>query len=193
MPRPETNPNTTDFTQNIRLADLGRRGYLQRLRSAFTIQLYNPWLGTPSTQLVCELAMNEAGGWLRLRYSVNGISYDYLIELVTVVSNLGRGVYYLFICPLSGRRAKTLYSCWGSPYFAHRAALGVRYETQYAAGPFGAVVPYFKRSIRVERALERPYQKRHYAGKPTRWYLAAFRQLASNKKLASGLLAGIRS
>ncbi len=193
MPRLRTDPPTTDFTQKIQLADLRRWGYLQPGAYAFTLTLYNLYTGTPSRQLACELSMSEAGGWLRLRYSMNEVPYDYLIQLEAVASNLGRGVYYLFICPLSRRRAKTLYSCWGTPYFAHRAALGVRYETQYVAGAFGAVVPFYKRSVQVQKALERPYRKEWYAGNPTRWYLAALRALGKNKELAPGLLVAIRA
>ena len=103
--------------------------------------------------------MSEAGGRLRLRCSVNEVPYDYQVQLEAVASNLGRGVYYLFVCPLSRRRAKALYSCWGSSYFAHRVALGVKYEPQYVAGPFGAVVPYYKRSLQAERALEKSNRK----------------------------------
>jgi hypothetical protein len=193
MPRPRTTPPTTDFTQKIQLADLRRWGYLQPGRYAFTLTLYNPYTGIQSGQISCELFMLEVGGWLRLRYSVNETPYDYTIELEAVTSNLGRGVYYLFICPLSGRRAKTLYWCQGIPYFAHRAALGVKYETQYVAGPFGAVVPYFKRHQRATKELDKPHRKKEYAGKPTRWYLAAFKALSKNIELGSDLLTAIRS
>jgi hypothetical protein len=193
MPRRRTDPPTTDFTQKIQLTDLRRWGFLQPGHYAFTLTLYNPYTGAQSGQVSCELSMLDASGWLRLSYSVNETPYNYLIQLEAVASNLGRGVYYLFLCPLSGRRAKTLYWCPGAPYFAHRAELGVKYETQYVAGIFGAVVPFYKRSIQAQRALERPRRKRWYAGKPTRWHQAALRALNRNDELFPGIMAAIRS
>ncbi|UOQ53397.1 hypothetical protein [Hymenobacter cellulosivorans] len=193
MPRLRTYPPTTDFTQKIHLADLRRWGYLQPGNYAFTLTFYNPYTGAENAKIACELSVYEAAGWLRLCYSAYGIPYNYVIELEAVASNLGRGAYFLFKCPLSGRRAKTLYSCCGSPYFAHRVALGVKYETQYVAGPFGAVVPFYKRSISLQKAFKKPYRKEWYAGKLTRWYLAALRTLDRNEESAPGLLAAIRS
>lgn len=193
MPRTRTDPPTTDFTQKIQIADLQPLGYFAAGPLSFNLTLYNPYTGEQNRRIACELTMTEAGGALRLRYSVREISYDYLIQLEAVTSNLRRGVYYLFVCPLSGRRAKTLYSCWGTPYFAHRAALGVRYETQYVSGPFGAVVPFYKRSIYVQRAFDKPNRKVLYAGKPTRWYLAALRALNRNNELFPSIIAAIRS
>jgi hypothetical protein len=193
MPRPRTDPPTTDFTQKIEVADLRPLGYFAAGPLSFTLTLPNPYTGEPNRQIACELTMSEVGGWLRLRYSVKEIPYDYMIQLEAVASNLGRGVYYLFICPLSGQRAKKLYSCWGSPYFAHRAALGVRYETQYVAGLFGKVVPYFKNHKRVAKDLDESQRKRIYAGKYTRWYRRALKSICENQKLGSLILDNIRS
>jgi hypothetical protein len=184
MPRPRTDPPTTDFTQKFHILDLHRWGYLQPGNWTFKITFRNPYTGEPTGQIATELAMTETGGWLRLRYSVKAVPYDYLIQIEAVTSNLGRGVYYLFRCPLSGQR---------TPYFAHRAALGVKYETQYVAGPFGAVLPYFKRHCRAIKELEKPQRKKEYAGKPTRWYLAALKALGKNRELAPSLLTAIRS
>jgi hypothetical protein len=154
--------------------------------------LYNPYTGQQNGQLAAELAMTVAGGSLRLQYSVGQASIDYQITIEAVSSNLGRGAYYLFLCPLLGERAKTLYSCPGVPRFAHRATLGVRYETQYVAGAFGAVLPFFKRAINAKRAFSSPYKKTWYGGKPTRWHLSALKALQKNIKVYPELLAKFR-
>jgi hypothetical protein len=193
MPRPKTDPPTTDFTQKIQVSDLRRWGYLQPGSYSFTITLYNLYTGTPSRQMACELSMSEAGGLLRLRYSVSEVPYDYLIQLEAVASNLGRGMYYLFICPLSGQRAKTLYSCWNSCGFVHRTTLGIKYETQYVSGPFGATLPFFKRHLLVSRQLARPQNKKRYAGKPTRWYEITMKILSKNNITGNKLLREIQS
>jgi hypothetical protein len=58
---------------------------------------------------------------------------------------------------------------------------------------FGAVVPFYKRSMQAQRAFEKPNRKTWYAGKPTRWHLAALKALSKNRGLAPDLLAAIRS
>jgi hypothetical protein len=69
------------------------------------------------------------GGWLRLRYSVDGAPEDYRVELVSTPCHYG-GRRWWFICPVSGRRVAKLHLPPGGTLFAARRAYGLAYHSQ---------------------------------------------------------------
>jgi hypothetical protein len=193
MPRLHTDPPTTDVTQKITIANLRLWGFLTPGHHIFSIVFHNPYTGTKNGRASAEVMISETDGWIRLNYSLKDQIYDYRIIIEAIPSNLGRGYYAQFRCPLSGLRCRTLYRPLEATHFAHRTVLGVKYSTQYDSGPFSGCVPFFKRERRKEIELGKPRRKKWYAGKPTRWFLALNTALQKNRTAGPKILASIRS
>ena len=101
------------------------------------------------------------------------------MQLVSVPSNLGKGVIWYFVCPHTGKRCRKLYLA--DTYFYHREAFkGCMYEKQtqskksrYLDKTIGA---YFKSDQLYEQLYKKNFKKQ-YAGKPTKKYLKLTQQI----------------
>lgn len=119
--------------------------------------------------------------YLRLIYAIvdnngNRFDYDYVIELVSVTSNLGKGDVLYFLCPESFERARVLYMAYGVHKYIHRncylSNYGVRlyYDSQARSKEDYHNTMYFNYRNKV-KALEESligvkHRKTHYRGKP---------------------------
>lgn len=112
--------------------------------------------------------------YLELDYKCNQIPINYRVQLVSIPSNLGKGVIWFFVCPHTGKRCRKLYL--GSSYFYHRSAFnGCMYEKQTQSKKsreldktFGA---YYYANDKIFEQLYQKHFKKYYAGKPTKRYL----------------------
>lgn len=73
--------------------------------------------------------------WLRVKYTYTPVyngepnDMDYKIKLDTTQPNYG-GKRLWFVCPITGKRARVLYSPLGSEWFACRHAYSLKYKSQ---------------------------------------------------------------
>ena len=114
---------------------------------------------------------------LMLRYSIDGQDVTQHIQLEAVPSNLNRGRYWFFICPVSGRRCKKLHLIRG--LFQHRTALSGVFYQQQARTPtaFGRYMDAYDVVGEIWEAAQAPYFREYYAGKPTRRCVRMLRKL----------------
>ncbi|MBP6810858.1 MAG: hypothetical protein KA138_05035 [Saprospiraceae bacterium] len=118
---------------------------------------------------------------LFLFYSIDGQNVTQTVELAAVPSNLNRGQYWVFLCPVCGRRCKKLHLIRG--LFQHRTAMpGVFYKQQARTKwAFGRLWDADDAIHEIRKASEAPYFREYYAGKLTRRTLGMLRKL---RKLA---------
>ena len=130
--------------------------------------------------------MSNDESYIQLKYvhtkGENKTDLDYKIYLLKIPSNLGKGFRYYFICPISGKRAKILYSAYGSLYFKHREEYKDRiyYEGQNDSKSFRDASSY-----RIGKLLDDLYKKQkksHYRGLPTKLLLRIKRVEFRNRK-----------
>jgi hypothetical protein len=95
--------------------------------------------------------------------------YDYKIELTSVPSNLGKGEVIYFICPITGKKARILYKCYGSEIWKSRFAYKNRiyYQSQIGSGHNVYNDKYWALERSLKELKTKP-KKEHYRGKPTR-------------------------
>lgn len=122
--------------------------------------------------------------YLEVKYTFNDEPRNYKIEMITVPSNLGRGVIWFFVCPQTGKRCRVLYSIGG--YFYHRSAFkGCMYEVQ----TYSKKRRLFNRIMGSEffhsKIIYSRYFKRYYAGKPTKRYMKILKQTERNKRITT--------
>ena len=116
--------------------------------------------------------MDEYDPYVELRYTCRGISKNYSVHLVSVLSNLGAGEVWYFLCPHTGKRCRILYCVDGE--FLHREAFrNVYYDSQVRGkkmrGYDKLIGPLFKIDKMKDEA-DKPYYKKYYRGVPTRKY-----------------------
>lgn len=111
----------------------------------------------------------------------------YIVRLVSVPSNLGKGLIWYFLCPQTNKRCRKLYSIGG--YFLHREAFsGCMYDCQTKSKYYRKLDrmlgPYF-RINRLYEQLHSKHFKTHYAGKPTKRYLRIKGQIQRAEQISS--------
>jgi hypothetical protein len=110
----------------------------------------------------------------------------YRVQLISKLSNLGKGYVWYFVCPKTNKRCRKLYLA--DTYFYHRLAFnGCMYEKQtqskksrYFDKTLGA---YFK-SDDLYSELNKKHLKKNYAGKPTKKYLKLTRQIQKAESIS---------
>lgn len=101
---------------------------------------------------------------------------NYIIEIHELPSNLGKGSNWYFICPVSGLKAKILYSAYGSTKFMHRNEYAKRNCRIYYPAQNSSKYNYHNdRYWELEKhtipKLQIKRGKKTYRGKPTKRYL----------------------
>jgi hypothetical protein len=116
--------------------------------------------------------MQDSGPYLDLDYKFNGKSVNYQIQIVSVPSNIGKGVVWYFLCPYTLKRCRKLYL--GQTYFYHREAVeGGLYEKQTYSHRGRKLNKSLEDLLEVDKVYDQIYSKyfkKQYAGKSTRRY-----------------------
>jgi hypothetical protein len=169
MGRHSTGAVTTREVRRLELSFLLRQGYLKNSFSMGGLS----W--TDGSTMQISSSFNDDERYIKLTYSFRAggndepIQIDYKIYLTSVPSNLGRGEVPYFVCPSTGRRARVLYMCYGSPIFKSRKAYS--YRIYYQCQQSSRLNYHNDRYWDLDKELKLCYKRRkkkHYQGKPTR-------------------------
>lgn len=97
----------------------------------------------------------------------------YRVKLVSVPANLAKGRVWYFLCPVTNKRCRNLYSIGGK--FLHRDAFeDCMYESQTQSIKYRQLDKTYGASLKIDKLHEQLYNrhfKKFYAGKPTKKYL----------------------
>jgi hypothetical protein len=129
--------------------------------------------GKVQSSINIEVTHSEFSTYIILDYKCNGEPKRYRVNLVSRLSNLGKGEVWFFVCPSTGRLCRKLYLNGG--YFLHRtASSGLMYAKQIESKKFRSLTRIFDAFTvpdEVYDELYNKYFKTHYNGKPTKRYL----------------------
>lgn len=102
-------------------------------------------------------------------YSGEVTNQDYKIYLITIPSNLGKGNILYFLCPVTGRRCRIFYKCYGSLIWKSRLAYHHRiyYHSQVCSKYDYHNIRYWDISRRLD-VLNKKVVKNNYKGEPIR-------------------------
>jgi hypothetical protein len=110
---------------------------------------------------------------IHLSYQYQGEHRTETIYLKTIPSNLGKGLIWYFLCPVTGKPCRKLF-CYNGR-FVHREALkGLMYDCQAESKKMRWLEKYYGDYFREEKnylELNSKHFKRCYNGKPTKRYL----------------------
>src|SRR5690606_7548140 len=129
MPKFPTFPTLYDDALQISVTKLKEWGYLDpsKIKSGTLTWSRN---GNKTGSISIRVnTLDEQHPFVELDYKYREEPRNYKVRLVSMPSNLGKGLIWYFLCPQTNKRCRKLYSIGG--YFLHREAFnGCMYETQ---------------------------------------------------------------
>ncbi|MCB9299927.1 MAG: hypothetical protein H6566_04705 [Lewinellaceae bacterium] len=108
---------------------------------------------------------------MTLDYKSHGTPVSYTVDIVGIITNLGNGKRWYFLCPHTGERCMNLICPSGSNYFYHRTAFPhLMYESQKKSKEYRrmeAAFGWMFEEDRLQQQLHKKFRKSHYRGEPT--------------------------
>lgn len=177
MPKPHTFPTLYDEVKTISISFLTKQGYLKpnQWQSGTITWSRN---GNKTGSISIEVNTQAESSYLELDYKCNETPINYRVQLISALSNLGKGFVWYFVCPHTGKRCRKLYL--DNTYFYHRSAFRGMYESQTQSKKYRELEKTLGVYFRADKIYEQIYKKhfkRQYAGKPTKKYLKLTRQI----------------
>ncbi|WP_242093617.1 hypothetical protein [Aestuariivivens sediminicola] len=186
MPKFPSYPLLFDELLSLSVSDLKKLGYLQqgKLKSG---KLQWSRYGQVTSSIGVMVDFIKKAPRLRLNYNCNGNKYDYWVSFQSVLSNLGFGEVWFFICPFTHKRCRKLHLINGS--FMHRSNLpSGMYESQTKSKSWRHLDKVYGSLFKMDRLYEELYSKHfktHYNGKPTKRYLRLMEQIQKADKISN--------
>ncbi len=161
-------PTQYDDLKMIDISAIRKWGYLKpNAVNSFTIKWSRD--GVKTASVGCVIDMSKM--YFELDYMSNGVSLNYRVKLIAVPSNLGKGFYYYFLCPIALKACRKLYLSNGR--FVHRSIIDGYYLSQLIKPADRDMIKMLRHQFQKERYLDESfnkYYKRFYRGKPTKRY-----------------------
>jgi hypothetical protein len=184
MPRHSTLPTLYDECKSISTSFLKKHGFLEEglIKTGSMTWSRN---GNKTGSIGFTVNTFSDSPYIQLNYTYGEESVSYLVKLVSVPSNLGKGFIIYFLCPLTNKRCRKLYLISGK--FLHRKAFrGCFYEKQTYSHRNRNLSMTFEKFFGSDKAYELLYSKyfkTHYAGKPTKRYLKLMKMISISNQI----------
>jgi hypothetical protein len=85
--------------------------------------------GQHHAKISFKVTHTENGTFITFDYKYNGEPINYNVNLISRVSNLGKGKMWFFVCPVTGKCCRKLY-LYGTHFLHREAYKGLMYESQ---------------------------------------------------------------
>ena len=178
MPKTYTFPTLYNEALQISISKLKEWEYLnpEQIKSGTLNWSSN---GNPTGSISIQVNTHCEQPYIELNYKYRDEPRNYKLSLVSMPSNLGKGLIWYFLCPQTNKRCRKLYSIEG--YFLHREAFnGCMYETQTQSKKYRQMDKTLGAYLKEDELYSQLYQKhfkKTYAGKPTKKYLRIIEQI----------------
>lgn len=184
MAKPYTFPTLYNEALQINISKLKGWGYLEpeQPKSGTITWSRN---GNKTGSISIRVNTHSEQPYIELDYKYRDEPRNYKVRLVSMPSNLGKGLIWYFLCPETNKRCRKLYSIGG--YFLHREAFnGCMYESQTQSKKYRQLDKTLGAYFRTDDLYSQLYQKhfkKTYAGKPTKKYLRIMEQIQKAESL----------
>ena len=175
MPKFPIFPILYDEVLQISISKLKGWGYLdpEQIKSGTLNWSRN---GNQTGSISIKVNTHSEQPYIELDYKYRDEPRKYKVGLVTIPANIGKGVIWYFVCPVTKKRCRKLYSIGG--YFLHREAFnGCMYETQTQSKKYRQLDKTLGAYFNLYSELYKKNFKKTYAGKPTKRYLRIMEQI----------------
>ncbi|HWB26773.1 MAG TPA: hypothetical protein VG738_14920 [Chitinophagaceae bacterium] len=187
MPKFPTLPTLFDECKTVSIAFLRKHQYLKPGQfNRGTISWSRNGVAYSWIGIVVDTNSEEP--YIEFDYNITATKklINYRVNLVTVPSNLGKGVVWFFECPVTGKRCRILYL--GHERFLHREAFtGCMYQKQTLSHKARANEALYERAFAediVYKEFFSKHFKKHYRGKETKRVLKLQKKLNNKLELS---------
>ncbi len=170
MAYPHTFPTLYDEVKTLDIKSYKAKGYLQPNQQSTGVSRWTR-NGEVTGSISFAIHMEETSGYLELDYNYKQKPIKYRVFIVSKPSNLGKGLVWYFICPVTKKHCRKLYLISG--YFLHREAFtGCMYDCQKKSKSIRPFMKMLKDCFaKTDFMKGRKYIQTHYRGKLTKAYL----------------------
>jgi len=185
MPKPHTFPTLYNEALQISISKLKEWEYLtpEQIRSSTITWSRN---GNQTGSISIKVNTHSEQPYIELDYKYRDKPRNYKVRLVSMPSNLGKGLIWYFLCPQTNKRCRKLYSIGG--YFFHREAFkGCMYQTQTQSKKYRQLDKTLGAYFKTDELCSQLYQKhlkKTYAGMPTKKYLRIMEQIQKAESIS---------
>jgi hypothetical protein len=149
--------------------------------------------GQPYAKIDFKLTHTENGTFINFDYKCNGDPINYKVNLISRLSNLGRGEVWFFVCPVTGKCCRKLYL--HGTHFLHREAYkGLMYESQLNSQSTRSMLKVLDKVFikdEVYEELHKKHFKSHYNGIPTKRYKRIMNKINISESYPKGTLESL--
>lgn len=182
MAKHPTYPTIYDEVIKINISKLKKWGYLQagQIKKGSLKWSRN---GALTNSVAIKVNIASVNPYLELDYTCGGLRINYCVPLVSVPSNLGVGRVWYFLCPVTGKRCRKLYSV-GAEFLHRQAFRDCMYESQrrsHKERKFFQLIDKYNAAVDACTCIATKYYKSHYAEKPTRRHIKILGQIMAGK------------
>lgn len=184
MPRHSTFPALYDQCKVISITFLKKSGYLKPGEWRTGIISWTR-AGNKNGSISFDLNMIATNPYFELHYTLDSNPISYVVRLVSLSSNLGKGSIWFFLCPLTNKRCRKLYLI-GSKFLHRNAFNRCYYEKQVFSRrnlELCRLYDILHLSDMAYDKIHSKYFRTHYLGKPTKRYRKLMEKIASADKL----------
>lgn len=157
---------TLENCLTISITDLKKNGFFKKHK---TVEVFNlTKINGLCLSLKVEFIINDSDKYLIFTHNSEteiDKTLCYKVKLNSIPSNIGNSFVTYFVCPITGKHCRKLYSCGGR--FLHRDATGLLYAQQAKKQPISYAF-YLSEEQRNEPNTK--YFKRYYQGDFTKRY-----------------------
>lgn len=185
MPKFSTFPILYDEVLQISITKLKEWGYLdpEQIKGGTLNWSSN---GNKTGSISIRVNTHSEQPYIELDYKYRDEPRNYKVSLVSMPSNLGKGLIWYFLCPETNKRCRKLYSIGG--YFLHREAFnGCMYESQTQSKKYRQLDKTFGVHFKADDLYSELYKKnfkKTYAGKPSKKYLRIMEQIQKAESIS---------
>jgi len=185
MPKPSTFPTLFDDVLQISTSKLKKWKYInpKQMKSGSLTWSRN---GNKIGSISILINTHSEQPYIELDYKYRDEPRHYKILLVSIPSNLGKGIIWYFLCPQTNKRCRKLYSISG--YFLHRDAFkNCMYESQTRSKQWRGWEKSFGSYFEEEECYNEIYSKhfkKYYRGKPTKRYAKLMSKIELGDRLS---------
>jgi hypothetical protein len=172
MPKMHTFPTLYDECKTVSITKLKEWGYLKpdQWKSGTLTWSRN---GQQYASICIKVDTLSVKPYIMFEYNCNSEPVNYKVQLVSINSNIGKGLIWYFLCPNTGKKCRKLYLV--NKYFLHREAFkGAMYEKQtyseYSRQQIKLWTLLFDKD-EICQLVYKKYFKPFYKGQPTKRYL----------------------
>jgi hypothetical protein len=189
MPKPQTFPTLYNDVLQLNISKLKEWKYLIPEQIKFgTISWSRN--GNKTGSISIKVNTRSEQPYIELDYKYRDEPRNYKVRLVSMPSNIGKGLIWYFLCPQTTKRCRKLYSIGG--YFLHREAFkNGMYESQTWSKKYRELDKTFGTYFKSDDLYGKLYSKhfkKSYAGKPTKRYMRIMQQINKAESLSNSYI-----